>query len=58
MAVGSLRAAVVEGDDKHGSFLAGQISGLVKKEQKAAEIISEIAAEAEVILIGGKKWVK
>lgn len=58
MAVGSLRAAVVDGDDKKGSFLAGQISGLVNKEQKASEIIEEIFAEAEVILNGGTKWVK
>ena len=58
MAVGSLRAAVVDGDDKKGSFLAGQISGLVNREQKAAEMIEEIFTEAEAILIGGKKWVK
>ena len=58
MAVGSLRAAVVDGDDKKGSFLAGQISGLVTKEQKAAEIIEEIFAETEKVLSGGMKWVK
>ena len=58
MAIGSLRAAVVDGDDKNGSFLAGQISGLVNKEQKASEIIEEIFAEAEVILNGGTKWLK
>ena len=58
MAVGSLRAAVVDGDDKKGSFLAGQISGLVTKEQKASEIIEEIFKEAEEVLSGGMKWVK
>lgn len=50
MAVGTLRAAVVDGDDKRGCFLAGQISGLVTKEQPAAEIIAEIMAEAEKLL--------
>ena len=50
MAVGTLRAAVVDGDDQRGCFLAGQISGLVTKEQPAAEIIAEIIAEAEKLL--------
>ena len=51
-------AVFVDGDDKKGSFLAGQISGLVTKEQKAAEIIEEIFAETEKVLSGGMKWVK
>ncbi len=58
MAVGSLRAAVLDGDSKKGCFLAGQISGLVNKEQNASEIIKEIFDEAEIILNGAKKWVK
>lgn len=43
---GSLRMAAVEGDVKKGSFMAGQIAGLVKKEQTAQEIIEEIIEEA------------
>lgn len=58
MGVGSLRKAAVEGDEKEGSFLAGQISAMVKKEQPAAEIITEIFAEAEEILKGAGKWVR
>lgn len=58
MAVGSLRAAVYDGDEKNGCFLAGQIAGMVNKEQKAAEIIGEIFSEAETILNGAEKWVK
>lgn len=50
MAVGTLRAAVVEGDPKRGCFLAGQISGMINKEQRAAEIIEEIMAQAEELL--------
>ena len=50
MAVGTLRAAVVDGDPKKGCFLAGQISGLVNKEQPAAEIIAEIMTQAEALL--------
>ncbi len=45
-AVGSLRAAVQDGDARKGSFIAGEIAGLVKKEQPAKEIIEEIINEA------------
>ena len=58
MGVGALRKAAVEGNTKEGCFLAGQISGMVKKQQPAAEILKEIATEAEALLGGGAKWVK
>lgn len=58
MAVGTLRAAVVDGDEKKGCFLAGQIAGLVNKEQSASEMIADIFSEAENILNGAGKWVK
>lgn len=51
--VGALRLAAREGDVKNGSVMAGQSSGLVKKEQPAAEIISEMMCEAEALLKGG-----
>lgn len=44
---GALRAAVKDGDIHGGSLMAGQIAGLVKKEQTAQEIIEEMFAEAE-----------
>ena len=53
MAVGTLRAAVADGDAKKGCFLAGQISGMVNKEQPAAEIVAEIMTEAEALLKKG-----
>ena len=46
------------GDTKEGCFMAGQIAGMVKKEQPAAEIVQEIAAEAEALQKGAAKWVK
>lgn len=55
---GSLYAAAILGDDKKGSFMSGQIAAMVKKEQPAAEIITELFAEAEEVLRGGMKWVK
>ena len=39
-------------------FLAGQIVGLVNKEENASEMIEEIFLDAENILNGAKKWVK
>ena len=58
MGRGSLRAAAVDGDEKNGCFLAGQIAAMVKKEQSAKEIIEEIFAEAEDVLKGAAKWVR
>lgn len=56
--VGALRRAVQEGDLKGGTFMAGQIAGMMKKEQSCAEIISEMMGEAENLLGGNYKWVK
>ena len=55
---GALRLAAVEGDEKKGCFMAGQIAALVKKKQPAAEIIREVCEGAEVLLKGAAKWVK
>ena len=55
---GALRRAAVEGDEKTGCFLAGQIAGMVNREQPAKEIIEEIFREAEDVLNGATKWVK
>lgn len=51
MTVGSLRKAVVEGDVKMGTVMAGQIAGLVRKEQTCEEIVKELVDEAQQILI-------
>lgn len=56
--VGALRKAAVEGDVRDGCFLAGQISGLVGREQSAKEIVEEIAGECALLLKGAGKWVK
>lgn len=58
MAVGALRLASKEGNEKEGCFLAGQISGMIDREQTAKEIIEEIFSEAEIVLSEAKKWVK
>ena len=58
MGVGALRKAAVDGNEAEGCFLAGQIAGLVQKEQPAAEIIRDLCDEAEVLLKGAAQWVK
>lgn len=50
MTLGALRKAVVEGDVMTGSVMAGQIAGLVKREDSCAEIIEEIMTGAETLL--------
>ena len=52
LTLGALRKAVVEGDTVNGTLMAGQIAGLVKKEQTCREMIEEIMAEAEKLLHG------
>ena len=46
MTLGSRRRAVVEGDVKEGSLMAGQIAGLLNKRQTCKEIIEEMMTEA------------
>ncbi|WP_294761148.1 enoyl-[acyl-carrier-protein] reductase FabK [uncultured Lactobacillus sp.] len=52
LGTGSLRRAVIEGDSETGSFMAGEIAGMVKKEQPAAEILAEIYSQADKLLNG------
>jgi enoyl-[acyl-carrier protein] reductase II len=50
LTLGALRKAVIEGDIDTGSIMAGQIAGLIKKEQSCQEIISEIISETNAAL--------
>ena len=56
LGTGSLPKAAKDGDTDFGSVMAGQITGLVNKEQTAEEIINEIVSETDNILknIGGQ----
>ena len=45
LGAGALKRAV-DGDELRGSFMAGQIAGLIKQEQTAAEMIEEMFAQA------------
>lgn len=55
---GSLRKAAVEGDLEHGSFMAGQIAGLVCDVKPAVEIIDSILAEAQKLFSEAPKWTR
>ena len=50
LTLGSLRKAVVDGDVVNGTVMAGQIAGLIKKEQTCEEMIQEIMKEAKELL--------
>lgn len=50
MTLGSLRKAVVDGDVVSGSVMAGQISGLIQKEETCAEIIKDVVTGAEKVI--------
>lgn len=47
LTLGALRKAVQEGDVTDGTVMAGQIAGLVSKEQSCKEIIEEIISEVK-----------
>ncbi|MCQ2492719.1 MAG: enoyl-[acyl-carrier-protein] reductase FabK [Lachnospiraceae bacterium] len=52
LTLGGLRKAVIEGDIKTGSVMAGQIAGLVKDVKSCKEIIESINDQAEQLLGG------
>jgi len=56
LTLGSLRAAVVEGDVADGTVMAGQIAGLVKDEGTCREIIRGIVAEARDLALGAGRY--
>lgn len=50
LTVGALRNAVVDGDVKNGTVMAGQIAGMIKKEQTCKEMIEELMSETRELL--------
>lgn len=53
LTLGTLRNAVIDGDVVNGTVMAGQIAGLIKKQQSCKEMIEEIMTEAEALLSNG-----
>lgn len=57
LAEGALKRAVVDGDKNSGSMMAGQIAGLIKKEETCKEIIEDYMTGCkEVILKQAGLW--
>ena len=56
LTLGGLRRAVVDGDVKTGSLMAGQIAGLVKNEMTCEELIKKVVGEAEDLMKGCKVY--
>ncbi|HIT63215.1 MAG TPA: enoyl-[acyl-carrier-protein] reductase FabK [Candidatus Ventrimonas merdavium] len=50
LTLGTLRKAVQEGDVTNGTVMAGQIAGMVSKEQTCEEMILEMMDQAETLL--------
>lgn len=58
LGTGALRKAAKEGDYEHGSFLCGQIAGMVTKREPAAAIVDDLMDGAERVLKEAAKWVR
>ena len=50
LTLGTLRKAVQEGDTMNGTVMAGQIAGMINKEQTCKEIIDEMMEQASSLL--------
>ena len=50
LTLGSLRAAVIDGDVVNGTLMAGQIAGLISEEKTCREIVEGVTAQAEELL--------
>ena len=57
LTVGSLKKAVVNGNVDEGSFMAGQIAGLVSRIQPVQEIVDEMFGEAGHLLKNGGNFI-
>ncbi len=49
---GSMRKAVFDGDNAGGSFLAGEVAGMITKTEPAAAIVEDLMGGAEKLLAG------
>lgn len=57
MGAGALRKAAKDGNYEEGSFMCGQVAGLVRERQSAAQIVDDIVGGAEALLLEASRWV-
>lgn len=55
---GALRRAAKEGDVERGSFLCGQVAGMVHERQSAADIVDDLVSDGEKVLGEAGAWVR
>ena len=58
MGAGALRKAAKDGNYEEGSFMCGQIAGMVHERQSAAEIVDDLVNGAEKLLKEAPAWVR
>lgn len=56
LTLGGLRRAVVEGDMKTGSVMAGQIAGMVKERMSCKALIEKLVSETDALMKGMKGY--
>lgn len=57
LGAGALRKAAIDGDVAYGSVMAGQVAGLIKKEESSHDIIQSIFAECETVVLKNFKMI-
>ena len=55
---GALRRAAKDGDVERGSFLCGQVAGMVRERQSAADIVDDLVSDGEKVLRKASAWVR
>ena len=55
---GALRRAAKDGDVERGSFLCGQVAGMVRERQRAADIVDDLVSDGEKVLRKASAWVR
>ena len=55
---GALRRAAKDGDVERGSFLCGQVAGMVRERQSAADIVDDLVSDGEKVLRKAGAWVR
>ncbi|HEC25177.1 MAG TPA: enoyl-[acyl-carrier-protein] reductase FabK [bacterium] len=58
LGMGSLKAASIDGNIETGSFMSGQIAGMIREEKTVKEVIEEIVSDAEDLIGDMSKFIK
>lgn len=56
LTLGALRNAVVDGDVKNGSVMAGQIAGMVRERMSCRDLIQKLVRETDALMKGARSY--